>query len=184
MCDLRHGTEPPGHANELFGFCFMEAAMTNVTRIDWTVKTGAHWWSGTNTPIKIEIYRDSQMLKRLNLEPGNTPRLNRNELATYYWVFQSPDGLGVSVSGTTVPYYERFANGVRGHLKVKLIAVGDDAWEKDWISSTVYSGNLRHIPGTIDSMKWVEDWETFHFGRDIVLSTDRSEGFTSLTLNY
>jgi len=27
-------------------------------------------------------------------------------------------------------------------------------------------------------------WETFFFGQDIVLSTDRSEGFTSLTLLY
>ncbi len=170
QCLTTHGVPPPPPAN--------------VTKIDWTIKTGEKWWSGTDTQVKIEIYRDSLLLKRLNLEPGGTQRLDRGELATYYWVFQHPDGIGVSVSGTPVPYYEVFPGGVPGHLRVKLIAMGDDAWEKDWISSTVYTGNLRHIPGTIDSVQWVEDWQTFYFGRDIVLSTDRSEGFTSLTLNY
>jgi len=158
--------------------------MSKVTRIDWTIKTGDSWWSGTDTPIKIEIYRDDQLLKRLNLEPGRTPRLDRDDFATYSWVFQSPDRIGVSVSGTAVPYYENFPHGVRGHLRVKLIANGDDAWEKDWVNSTVYTGELRHIPETIDSVRWVEDWESFFFGRDVVLSTDRSEGFTSLTFNY
>jgi len=158
--------------------------MSKVTRIDWTIKTGDSWWSGTDTPIKIEIYRDDQLLKRLNLEPGRTPRLDRGEFATYYWVFQSPDRIGISVSGTAVPYYENFPNGVRGHLRVKFIANGDDAWEKDWVNSTVYTGELRHIPETIDSVRWVEDWESFFFGRDVALSTDRSEGFTSLMFNY
>jgi hypothetical protein len=158
--------------------------MSKVTRIDWTIKTGAKWWSGTDTQIKMEIYRDDQLLKRLNLEPGQTPRLDRDEFATYYWIFQNPDGIGISISGTAIPYYVNFPNGVRGHLKVKFIAKGNDAWEKDWIDSAVYTGELRHIPGTIDSVKWIEDWETFFFGRDIVLSTDQSEGFTSLTLNY
>lgn len=158
--------------------------MANVTKIDWTIKTGSKWWSGTNTQIKIEILRDGSLVKRLNLEPGNTPRLDRSELATYYWVFQNPDGIGVSISGTAVPYYERFPNGVRGHLQVRLIAKGDDAWEKEWISSNVYTGELRYVPGTIDSFVWNEDWETFFFGQDVVLSTDRSEGFTTWTLNY
>ena len=158
--------------------------MAKVTRIDWTIKTGESWWSGTDTQIKIEIYRDGTMLKRLNLEPGRTPRLDRGELATYYWVFQSPDGLGVAVSGTTVPYYEEFPHGVSGHLRVKFIAKGDDAWEKDWINSSVHTGELRYVPGTIDSFRWVEDWQTFFFGRDVVLSTDSSEGFSSWTLNY
>ena len=158
--------------------------MTNITRIDWTVKTGDDWWSGTNDTIKIEIYRDNTLLKKLNLEPGNTPRLDRSELVNYYWVFQDPNGLGVSVSGTTVPFYHRFPNGVAGHLRVKLITSGEDAWQKLFIDSTVTSGQLRHVPGTIDAHRWVEDWESFYFGQTKVLSRDSSEGFTSLTLNY
>ncbi len=158
--------------------------MTNVTRIDWTVQTGHEWWSGTDDTVKLEIYRDQHLIKRLNLEPGRTPRLNRDELATYYWQFQSPDGLGVSVSGTAVPYYEVFPQGVAGHLRVKLVAKGDDAWEKLSIESTVHTGNLRHVPGTIDSFRWVEDYQSFYFGQDVVLSTDRSEGFAEWTLRY
>ena len=158
--------------------------MTNVTKIDWSIKTGDRWWSGTDTQIKIEIYRDDDLLKRLNLEPGNTPRLDRSELTTYFWIFQSPDHIGISVSGTTLPYYEVFPQGIAGHLHVKFIAKGDDAWEKEWLQSTVYSGELKWVPGTIDSSTWVENWDVFTFGRDVVLSTDTSEGFTSLTLNY
>jgi len=158
--------------------------MSNVTRIDWTVQTGNQWWSGTDDTVKLEIYRDETLLKRLNLEPGHTPRLNRDELATYYWTFQSPDGLGVAISGTAVPYYEVFPNGVAGHLRVKLIAKGDDAWEKISIDSTVYTGNLRAVPGTLDSVRWVEDYQSFFFGQDVVLSTDRREGFTEWTLRY
>ncbi len=43
---------------------------------------------------------------------------------------------------------------------------------------------LRAVPGTIDSVEWVEELHDLSFsGRD-VLSTDRSEGVTTLTLNY
>jgi hypothetical protein len=158
--------------------------MEHVTRIDWTVHTGQQWWSGTDDTVQLEIFRDQTLIKRLNLEPGHTPRLNRGELANYFWVFQSPDGLGVSVSGTTVPFSVPFPNGVAGHLRVKLVAKGDDAWEKVSINSIVTTGNLRFIPGTIDASRWVEDFQSFFFGQDVVLSTDPSEGFTTWTLNY
>lgn len=158
--------------------------MSNVTRIDWTIQTGQQWWSGTDDTVKLEIYRDATLLKRLNLEPGHTPRLNRGELVTYFWVFESPDGLGTSVSGTAVPFYHVFPNGVPGHLRVKLVAKGDDAWQKLSIDSTVYTGNLRYVPGTIDSFVWVEDYESYFFGQDVVLSTDAGEGFTAWTLRF
>jgi hypothetical protein len=158
--------------------------MTEVTKIDWRIKTGAKWWSGTDSQLKMEIWRDGHMLKRLNVEPGNTGRLDRATDATYYWVFENTSNIGVSYSGFTPPFTERFPNGVRGHLKVKFIAMGDDAWEKDEIESTVYSGVARHVPGTIDSLVWQEDWETFFFGQDVVLSTDSREGHRTWTLNY
>ncbi len=158
--------------------------MVKVTKIDWTIKTGEKWWSGTDTQITCEVLRDNSQLLLANLEPGNTPRLDRSELATYYWIFQNPTGLGVSVSGTPVPYYIEFPNGLHDHLRVRLTAKGQNAWEKDWIRSNVYFGELRHVPGTIDSMVWVEDWETFFFGRDVILSSDSSEGYARLTLLY
>jgi len=158
--------------------------MAKVTRIDWTIQTGHEWWSGTDTTVKIEICRDNTLIKRLNLEPGHTSRLDRNELATYYWIFESPDHVGVSISGTTIPYYVDFPHGVSGHLRVNLVAKGDDAWEKLSLDSTVHSGDLRGVPGAIDSVEWVETQESFYFGRDVVLSTDNSEGYTTLTLIY
>jgi len=158
--------------------------MSNVTRIDWTIKTGDKGWSGTDSRVDIEIYRDATRLVRIKLEPGHTPRLNRSELATYYWVFKSPDDIGVSVSGVSVPYYEVFPEGVAGHLRVKLIAMGDDAWEKSWIHSVVHTGELQGVPGTIDSVVWAEQTQTFQFNKDVVLSTDASEGFATWTLDY
>ena len=158
--------------------------MRKVTKIDWTIKTGEKWWSGTDTQIICEVFKDKSLLIKANLEPGNTPRLDRSELATYYWIFQNPSGIGVSVSGTPVPYYISFPDGLQNHLRVRFTAKGRDAWEKDWIKSNVYFGELRHIPGTIDSMVWNEDWEAFYFSRDVVLSEDSSEGYASLTLLY
>lgn len=158
--------------------------MTNVTKIAWRIQTGNKTWSGTDTEIKMEIYRDNTLIKRLRLEPGRTSRLNRNENANYYWVFQDPDGLGTIISGLVVPYYEEFPNGIQGHLKVKLIAIGDDAWEKVHIHSTVFSGVIRAVPGTIDSLYWDEHRSEFAFTKDVVLSTDSSEGRRTWNLLY
>jgi hypothetical protein len=162
----------------------MEMMMTKVTKIDWTVETGDTWWSGTDTTVELEILRDGALLQRALLEPGHTPRLNRGERTTYFWEFVNPSNLGVSVSGVTVPYSVEFGNGVRNHLKVRLVAKGDDAWEKVWIESTVYSGQLRSVPGTLDGVRWQQNEETFSFGADVVLSTDATEGYASWTLNY
>lgn len=158
--------------------------MVKVRRIDWTIDTGEEWWSGTDDTVLIDIIRDGDRIIRLNLEPGHTPRLDRGESATYYWVFQPPDDIGVAVSGTSVPYTEEFPDGIEGHLDVTFTAQGEDAWEALDMESTVYTGRLRHIPGTIDEVEWVETLHDFYFpGRDI-LSTDRDEGVTKLNLNY
>lgn len=158
--------------------------MKKVTKITWRIQTGNQWWSGTDTEIDMEIYRDGTLLQRLRLEPGRTSRLDRNELVTYFWEFINHSGIGVSISGFTPPYYEEFPGGIQGHLKVKFIARGDDAWEKVSIISTVFSGDLASVPGTIDSLYWAEQRDQFAFTRDVVLSTDSSEGFGSWTLLY
>ena len=158
--------------------------MKKITKISWQIQTGNQWWSGTDTEIDMEIYRDGDLLQRLRLEPGRTNRLNRNENATYFWVFVNHSGIGVSYSGFTPPYYEEFPDGISGHLKVKFIARGDDAWEKVSIYSTVFSGEIRGIPGTIDGLYWEEHRDEFAFTRDVVLSTDPSEGYSSWQLNY
>ncbi len=158
--------------------------LERVERIDWTIETGDAWWSGTDDTVKIHIFRDDQRIIRLNLEPGDTPRLDRGETATYFWVFRRDDNIGINVSGTNVPHTEPFPAGVRGHLRVMFETRGQDAWEALDISSTVTTGRLRHIPGTIDASEWIRTPHDFDFpGRD-VLSRDPDEGITRLTLNY
>lgn len=154
--------------------------MTDVTRIEWLIKTGNKSWSGTDTQVEIEILRDGHSLILLNLEPGDTKRLNRNEQASYSWTFQPPDDLGTGDG----PFTESFPHGLNGHLQVRLIAKGDDAWEKVWINSLVYSGHEEFVVGSIDQSFWVEEVQSFFFDEDVVLSTDTSEGHPTWTLIY
>ena len=95
-------------------------AMEQMTRIDWTISTGDKWWSGTDDTVQVEIWNDSNMIIRLNVEPADTSRLNRGETVNYYWVFRDPSGLGTSVSGTTVPYYVRFPRRGRHHRQRRV----------------------------------------------------------------
>ena len=46
------------------------------------------------------------------------------------------------------------------------------------------SGELRHVPGTIDSVRWEETREQFASPGLDVLSPNAAEGKTTLTLNY
>jgi hypothetical protein len=158
--------------------------MSQVTRIEWTFHTSAAEGAGTDSPVRVEIVRDGQTLANPWDEPGETLRLDRGEVATRGWTFQNPTGLGTAVSGTSVPYFEDFPQGVRGHLRVTFRIHGDDAWRIGRIDSTVISGELKHVPGTIDAVRWVESREGFVFRGEDVLSTDASEGIVALTLNY
>jgi hypothetical protein len=155
-----------------------------VRRIEWTYHTSTKEGAGTDSPVDVEILRDGQRIANVWEEPGETARLDRGEVATRGWTFQNPTGIGVSVSGTTVPYTEEFPQGVRGHLSVRFRIHGDDAWRIGTIESGVVSGELRGIPGTIDSFKWAESRENYVFNGEDILSTDNAEGVTTLTLNY
>lgn len=158
--------------------------MSKVTRIEWTFNTSGAEGSGTDSRVTIRIFRDGQQLAFVNQEPGETARLDRGEVGTYYWTFENPTGIGTAVSGHSVPYTEDFPSGVRGHLKVELEIWGDDAWRIGTIESKVIAGHMRGIPGTIDSWEWVEDAENFLFAGEDVLSSNSAEGFRKLTLNY
>jgi hypothetical protein len=158
--------------------------MSRVSRIDWTFTTSNQEGSGTDSPVTLEILRDGQSIVNVFDEPGETARLDRGEVATRFWQFRSPDNIGVSVSGVTIPYTENFPNGVRGHLTVRIRIHGDDLWRKDNILSTVWSGELHGIPGTIDSVQWVETGESFNFTQDVGMSTNSAEGLTTWELRY
>jgi hypothetical protein len=183
--------------------------MTKVIKIDWTVKTGDQGWSGTDTPVEIEIYRDRDLIQSLHLEPGRTPRLDRSELATYFWEVGADQGDGPRNAANPLPLaYQEFPEGIDGHLRVKVIARGDDAWEKEWIESTVHTAELQPAPqpeleaqeragarleqpaGSMpqeqgpEPQVWVETRRTFRFSRGRVLSTDPAAGVRAITLLY
>lgn len=152
--------------------------MTEVTRIEWTFRTSQLERSGTDSPVSVEIFRDGQSVVHVWDEPGETPRLDRGEVATRGWTFQDPTG--VLGSNTLPPYTEDFPQGVKGHLRVRLKIWGEDAWRIGRIDSTVISLKFRHTP----SVHWVEVRDLFVFDGEDVLSTDPSEGFITLDLNY
>ena len=90
----------------------------------------------------------------------------------------------MAVSGQVVPYTEDFPQGFAGHLRVVLKIWGDDLWRVGTIDSSVVEGTMQFVPGTIDSWRWVETPHRVTFPGEDVLSTDRSEGVLTLTLNY
>jgi hypothetical protein len=114
--------------------------MVMVQRIEWTFHTGTAEGSGTDERVSIQIYRDDQLLVEVDQEPGETARLDRGEVSTYWWEFQDPSGL-VTPSANP-PYTVDFPDGVVGHLKVVLRIHGGDAWRIGIIESQVVSGQL------------------------------------------
>ena len=128
----------------------------DVRRIEWTFHTSSREHSGTDSPVSVEIFRNGTRLAYVWQEPGNTPRLSRGEVATYWWTFQNLSGVGTAVSGQAVPYTESFPNGFAGHLKVVFKIWGDDLWRVGTIESSVVEGRMEFVPGTIDSWRWAE----------------------------
>jgi len=43
---------------------------------------------------------------------------------------------------------------------------------------------LRGVPGTLDSVQWVETPQHFVFSQEVVLSTNNAEGYTTWDLRY
>ena len=158
--------------------------MTEVSRIDWTFFTSNDEGGGTDSEVSLEILRDGRQVVSVDDERGETARLDRGEIATRFWQFRDPTGLGKSISGTAVPYTESFPNGVQGHLTVRIRIRGDDAWRKQRIESNVWTGQLIGVPGTIDAVQWVETPLHFVFSQEVVLSSNNSEGHTTWDLRY
>jgi hypothetical protein len=156
----------------------------NVSRIEWTFHVSSAGGSGTDSHTRVEILRDGHLLANIFIEPGETDRLDRGDVETHAWTFQNPGDIGVAVSGTAVPYTEDFPAGVAGHLKTTFRIYGDDAWRVGLIESAVITGELRHVPDTIDAFEWVETPHRFQFRGEDVLSTNAAEGGVTLTLNY
>ena len=167
--------------------------MVWVSEIGWDIRTSGDPIAGTDTRVTVEILRDNNLVILLNVEPGNTTRLDRGESTFYSWRFlgtnYAPDDseLGTITGGQGIPYGVEFPQNVVGHLKCRFRAWGDDLWIKDNVDGYVRYATERSVPGTIDSTVWVDDlnWTfIWSFPQDVPISTDPAEGFTAWTLNY
>lgn len=164
---------------------------TYVSEIAWDIKTADRAWSGTDTPVSVEIIRDDDIVLALNVEPGQTGRLDRGDSEFHWWAFKgthfAPGDIVQWVGGLPTPDAVEFPDGIEGSLKCRFRAHGDDMWIKDDVDAYVRYTKPKGIEGTIDAMKWIDDINWTHSGTfsvDGAISTDLDEGYRTWTLLY
>lgn len=162
-----------------------------VRALGWDIATAADPGSGTDSNVTLEILRDGQVVIALNVEPGETERLDRgNSVFHYHYVVGThfePGDIVSWVGGLGYPNGIEFSDDIGGHLRCRLRIHGDDKWVKDNIGAYVKYTSPQHVAGTIDSQIWADDisW-TFigNFSQDVAMSTDAGEGVSTWTLAY
>ena len=80
-------------------------------------------------------------------------------------------------------YGLEFSNGLNGHLALRLRIRGDDMWIKDNVD--LYVRMIRQKSTSWDTIAWQEDSDWTYiatWSKDIAMSTDSTEGYTTLTL--
>ncbi len=162
-----------------------------VSAIGWDIKTSTEPGSGTDSRVTVTILRDDVPILALNVEPGETERLDRGNSVFHTWNFTGaifvPSDFTTWVAGLGYPDAVEFPDDIQGHLKCRFAIYGDDLWRKDDIIGYVRYTRPQHVPGTIDSQIWVDDINWTHAGsftQDVNLSTDASEGHQRWTLIY
>jgi hypothetical protein len=162
-----------------------------VSQLGWHIKTRSEPGSGTDSRVTVIIIRDDDHIIALNVEPGETERLDRGNSIFHSWKFTGaifvPSNYVTWAAGLGYPDAVEFPDDIQGHLKCRFEIHGDDMWRKDEIIGYVRYTRPQHVSGTIDSQIWVDDLNWTHAGnftQDKNLSTDSSEGFQCLTLIY
>lgn len=156
--------------------------------IAWDIQTSAEQFAGTDNKIVCEVLRDDAKIFTVILEAGNTTRLDRGlvDALVYHFtrpflVFPTEESLSGGVIGIEFP------NGFAGHLKMRLRNTGDDLWIKETINVYGRVGELHRDDegGALlvfdERNQWVD---LGSFTKRKVLSTDPSEGTTTLTLLF
>ena len=160
-----------------------------VSQIGWQIKTGASGGAGTDDRITVEVLRGNESIITLNVEMGETERLNRDNDVFHWWDFDrmywEPGDIVEWIGGLPYPNAVEFSDDVHGVLRCRFRAHGDDAWEKDSITVMVKYAERHFIEGTIDAFEWKDGpWTAVGwFPQDVTLSTDPAEGVSTWTLN-
>jgi len=158
--------------------------MCRVTRIEWTYRTAGAGANRADSAVRVEVFRDGDLLADANDRLGGNARLNRTETAARAWTAEAPTTAGSSPPGIVAPPFEYFPDGVHGHLDVRFRVDGYDAWQIRRIESTVITSELRPVLGLIGVYEWAERREQFEFDGVGVLQADPHDGTAILELSY
>ena len=160
-----------------------------------TVQTKDAPDAGTDSLVQATVVRDGVALRVLNLDYPTEDDLERGAIRNYDYI--GPTKLprrndktpelppGVGQSPMPYPGYGfEFSNGMSGHLTLRLRINGDDMWIKDQVD--LHVRRIRLVATGFDTLAWKEDdfWTyVASWPSDRALSTDSSEGVTTLNLN-
>lgn len=150
--------------------------------------------AGTDSLVQAGVLRDGTELRVLNLDYATEDDLERGAIRNYDYIGPTklprrndrtpelPPGIGRS----PMPYpgygFE-FSAGLHGHLTLRLRIRGDDMWIKDGVD--LYVRQIRERATSFDTLAWQEDTDWTYvasWNRDVPMSTDAAEGFTTWNL--
>jgi hypothetical protein len=158
------------------------------------VETKDQRFAGTDSLVQASVMRDGRELRVLNLDYPTEDDLERGALRNYDYsgplklprrndrTPSLPDGVG-QIPMPYPGYGLEFSYGMHGHLTFRLRIRGDDMWIKDNVDFYVQQIRLRAT--SFDTLAWIQDsdWNyVASWGRDVAMSTDSSEGFTTWNL--
>jgi hypothetical protein len=151
--------------------------------------------AGTDNLVSATIVRDGVEIKKLLLDYPSENDLERGAIRNYDYIGptklqrnndKTPE-LPPDIGQIPMPYPSyglEFSNGLEGHLTLRLRIGGDDMWIKD--SVELYIREIRLKATSSDTLEWQEDTGWTFIGtwsKDVAMSTDSSEGFSTLHLN-
>lgn len=151
--------------------------------------------AGTDNLVQATILRNGSELRVLNLDYPTEDDLERGAIRNYDYMGPTklprrndktpelPSGIG-QIPMPYPGYGFEFSDGLGGHLRIRLRIRGDDMWIKDNVD--LYVKLIRERSWGIDSVAWEEDpyWTYIaSWTKDVPMSTDSSEGYTTWTLN-
>src|SRR5712691_6932101 len=99
--------------------------MCKVARIELTYRTAQADVSDAASQVRVEVFRDGELLADLRDQAISAANLECPDTATRVVTFaraSASDDAGLD------PAFQEFSDGVRGHLDVRVRVDGPDAW--------------------------------------------------------